>query len=104
MVISNLWADATSVRSYLASELGPDFFTATVFSSDIGINKPAKEIFVHALELADANTSRSAMVGDDWRRDVGAAQKLGMRAVYIGIDERGCAIADYHVPSLASIF
>lgn len=58
-----------------------DFFDVIVCSEEVGLNKPAKEVFYHSLELAKAKPTESIMIGDDLRVDVIGAEKVGMKGV-----------------------
>lgn len=57
------------------------FFDVIVCSEHVGFNKPDKRIFIHALELANANPSESMMIGDDLEVDILGANQAGMEAV-----------------------
>ncbi len=54
---------------------------AAVFSSDVGLRKPRREIFERALDELGVDPERTVMVGDRLREDVGGAQQLGMHTV-----------------------
>lgn len=62
------------------SKLRP-FFDVIVCSEHIGINKPDKRIFIHALELANAKSEESIMVGDDLQIDILGANQVGIEAI-----------------------
>ncbi len=58
------------------------YFDAWAFSDEVGVYKPDKRIFEHALEgLGSPDPSRCVHIGDRRRTDVAGAQALGMRAV-----------------------
>ena len=58
------------------------YFDAWAFSDEVGVYKPDKLIFEHALDgLGSPDPSRCAHVGDRRRTDIAGAQALGMRAV-----------------------
>jgi putative hydrolase of the HAD superfamily len=57
------------------------YFTATVYSGDIGHCKPRPEPFLKALELLDSTPEAAVHVGDIERTDVAGALAIGMRAV-----------------------
>ena len=82
-IVSNLWSASGPTRKFLDARLG-EIFATRVFSSDLGINKPAAEIFRHALRAIGVDDPEAVlMVGDDWRRDVEPALELGMQAVWV---------------------
>jgi FMN phosphatase YigB (HAD superfamily) len=51
-------------------------------SADLGIRKPAREIFLHALRANDVRPEETAMVGNSLAADVIGAQELGILAVW----------------------
>ena len=58
------------------------YFDAWAFSDEVGVYKPDKRIFQHALAgLGSPDPARCAHVGDRRRTDVAGAQAIGMRAV-----------------------
>jgi FMN phosphatase YigB (HAD superfamily) len=57
-------------------------FDAWAFSDEVGVYKPDRRIFEHALAgLGTSDPRRCAHVGDRRRTDIAGAQALGMRAV-----------------------
>jgi putative hydrolase of the HAD superfamily len=58
-----------------------DRLDVAVFSSDVGLRKPRREIFDRALDGLGVQPERALFVGDRLREDVGGAQQLGMRTV-----------------------
>ncbi|QKJ31670.1 noncanonical pyrimidine nucleotidase, YjjG family [Mucilaginibacter mali] len=58
------------------------YFTHIVVSETIGINKPDKAIFQHAIDLAGATIAESIMIGDSLEADVRGALNFGMDAIY----------------------
>jgi putative hydrolase of the HAD superfamily len=59
------------------------FFEIIVASGDIGIGKPDPRVFRHTLERLGLPPSDAVMVGDNLLRDVGGAQRVGMRGIWI---------------------
>lgn len=57
------------------------YFTATVYSGEIGHCKPRPEPFRKALELLDADPGEALHVGDIERTDVAGSLGVGMRAI-----------------------
>jgi FMN phosphatase YigB (HAD superfamily) len=58
------------------------YFDAWAFSDEVGVYKPDKRIFEHALDgLGSPDPARCAHVGDRRRTDIAGAQALGMRTV-----------------------
>jgi len=58
-------------------------FTATVFSDELGVRKPAPEIFLHALRTLGVEPAAAVHVGDDPILDVQGARGAGMRAIQV---------------------
>ncbi len=79
-VISNGFKESTEMKIH-NNGLGV-YFDNVVISEVIGINKPDKAIFDHALGLAKATVSESMMIGDSIEADIRGAQNFGMKAIY----------------------
>jgi putative hydrolase of the HAD superfamily len=58
------------------------YFQHIIISEIVGINKPDKAIFEHALNLAGAEKSQSLMIGDSLEADVYGALNFGIDAIY----------------------
>ena len=58
------------------------YFTNVIISETVGVNKPDKAIFEHALALAGAEKSQSLMIGDSLEADVYGALNFGIDAIY----------------------
>ena len=58
-----------------------DYFDALTFSGEIGLWKPDRRIFHHALAALDATPTETLFVGDRLVDDVGGAQRAGLRGV-----------------------
>ncbi len=65
--------DCSGLRSY---------FDTIVISDGLGVNKPDKAIFEHALQGAGARKKESVMIGDSLEADIKGALNFGMDAVY----------------------
>lgn len=78
VLLSNAWSD---MRRTVARRFGKlDAFEVQVFSSEVGLRKPAPEIFQYVLDLLGADPEEAIFV-DDFSENVLAARKLGLRAV-----------------------
>jgi putative hydrolase of the HAD superfamily len=62
------------------------YFKHTTFSDEVGIRKPAAEIFALTLRAVGGEPGRSLHVGDDAVLDVQGARGAGMRVVQIAAD------------------
>lgn len=68
-------------RKLQKSDLIQYFETVTI-SEDVGVKKPHKLIFDHALTSAKANIKNSIMIGDNFNADILGALGVGMKAIY----------------------
>ena len=68
-------------RKLQKSDLIQYFETVTI-SEDVGVKKPHKLIFNHALTAANANVESSIMIGDNFNADIIGALGVGMKAIY----------------------
>lgn len=76
-LISNGWVD---LRAYIAESQFEDAFDALVISAEVGLMKPAAEIYRLAAERLRVLPGQAAFV-DDSPANVEAARALGMRGV-----------------------
>jgi putative hydrolase of the HAD superfamily len=58
------------------------YFQHVIISEVVGVNKPDKAIFEHAITLAGATKEESLMIGDSLEADVYGALNFGMDAIY----------------------
>ncbi len=80
-VVTN--GDSTLQREKLARLGIEDRFSVTVCSGDLGVAKPAPEIFAHAARRLGCPAESCAFVGDDWDADIEGSSKAGMLPVWI---------------------
>lgn len=79
MILSNHVPDLDRVLEALHIT---EFFEAVFTSGALGYEKPAREIFLHAIGQA-GSPPRAVMVGDNFNADVTGALSVGMRAVLV---------------------
>lgn len=105
-IVSN-YAHAGVLRGALERVGLLDMVDAVVVSTDVGHLKPHPAIFEAALAALGTPSDSTVMVGDDVKRDVLGARRLGMRAVWVpyprGAPARQVADADATVGSLAEL-
>jgi len=66
------------------------YFSATIFSDEVGASKPSAAVFRAAAMQLDVSPARIVHVGDRESNDVDGPKNVGMRAVlYTGIVDRG---------------
>ena len=58
------------------------YFDIIVCSEEIGINKPAAEIFHYSMKKANTTAQNSTMIGDDYEVDILGAERVGMRTFH----------------------
>lgn len=58
------------------------YFKKIVLSEDIGINKPHPELFIHALQVANAAIENSIMIGDMFDTDIVGAAGVEMDQIF----------------------
>lgn len=79
-IISNGFKETTLTKMEL-SGLNP-YFKQVIISEDVGVNKPNRLIFEHALDKAKATKNESIMIGDSLEADIRGAQSFGMKAIF----------------------
>jgi putative hydrolase of the HAD superfamily len=81
-LVANSWPDPARILRADAEALGlAEHLDAMVFSGDVGLRKPAPEIFIRACEELGIDPGAALFVGDDLERDVQGAASVGMRTV-----------------------
>ena len=76
------------------------YFDGVVLSEDIGVNKPHRAIFDHALRVAGVTADRALMIGDNYEVDIKGAHGAGIDQVFYnvsGVDISGEALAPTHI-------
>jgi putative hydrolase of the HAD superfamily len=79
-LISNGFKESTEIK--VAGTGIAKYFKHIIISEVVGVNKPDKAIFQHALDLACATKAESLMIGDSLEADVMGALNFGMDAIY----------------------
>ncbi|MFI5162406.1 MAG: YjjG family noncanonical pyrimidine nucleotidase [Sphingobacteriales bacterium] len=79
-LISNGFLESTTLK-ISGTDIGK-YFENVIISEVVGVNKPDKAIFQHALDLAGATIPESLMIGDSLEADVYGALNFGMDAIY----------------------
>ena len=84
------FASGRAQDALLAQDGLLEFFTATVYSMDVGHAKPRPEPFRAAIAALGVSTSDDVIhVGDNERTDVGGALAAGLRAIRLEVVRRG---------------
>lgn len=81
------------------------YFAQTTFSDEVGIRKPAPEIFALTLRAIGGDPATAVHVGDDPILDVRGAQAVGMRVVQVSSvsARRNSVRPDLVIPGLAAL-
>ena len=81
-----------------------DFFDVIVCSEEVGKNKPNPDVFHHAMRLANAEASKSVMIGDDLKVDILGASNVGMYTILFDPESKyRKAKGDYTIHDLKEI-
>ena len=91
-LISNSWSTPAYRDEELRQAKLLDLLPVRVYSSQMEVMKPHQAIFQRALSELGVSAVQAVMVGDRLEMDVGGAQALGMRGVWI--DNRGKGLPD----------
>ena len=59
-----------------------NYFKRIVLSEDLGLHKPAIELFHFALSATQSEIRNTLMIGDSWSADIEGAKRVGMDQVY----------------------
>lgn len=79
----------TTFREFLDQHRVLSYFDTLIFSDEVKLAKPNKQIFLTALRAMGASPSETIHVGDHVINDVVGAKRLGMKTVWItGFYER----------------
>jgi putative hydrolase of the HAD superfamily len=79
-LISNGFRESTEFK--IANTAIRRYFQEVIISEIVGVNKPDKAIFQHALNITGAEKHNSLMIGDSLEADVRGALNFGMDAIY----------------------
>ena len=79
-LISNGFRESTEAK-ISGTDIGK-YFQNVIISEIVGVNKPDKAIFMHALQLAGASKPESLMIGDSLEADVYGALNFGIDAIF----------------------
>ena len=81
-VVANSWPEPARLLRADAEAFGlAGLLDVMVFSEDVGVSKPAPEIFLRALEQLGVEPGHAMFVGDRLESDVQGAANLGMTTV-----------------------
>jgi putative hydrolase of the HAD superfamily len=75
------------------------YFRAILIEGELGVGKPHKSVFEHALKAVDCLPGNAWMVGDSLMYDVEPALELGMHGVWMDFAESGLPQSPRCIPS-----
>ena len=64
------------------------YFDKIITSEAAGVKKPNPKIFKYALDLAEATSKESIMIGDNWEADIMGAINNGIDAIYFNYEKQ----------------
>jgi FMN phosphatase YigB (HAD superfamily) len=105
-VVSNtMRTPGAALRGVLAAHHLLEPFAHLTFSDEVGVRKPAKEIFLLTLERLGAAPADAAHVGDDDVLDVAGARGAGLRSIQVRRPGQpaGAHAPDVVIESLAAL-
>ncbi len=96
-VVTN--GSSANQRAKLARSGVEGLLDAVVVSGEVGVSKPDPQIFARALEALEVAPGEAVFVGDDPRRDVVGAARVGMSTVWVSRGLRWPQGPDYPPPT-----
>jgi HAD superfamily hydrolase (TIGR01509 family) len=78
VLLSNAWRDMRKTVARRFGELSA--FEMQIFSAEVGMRKPAAEIFQYLLDMLGADPEEVVFV-DDFNENIQAARRLGLHAI-----------------------
>jgi len=105
-IVSNTFDPPDLLHADLVSDGVAERVDAIVFSSELGLRKPAPEIYRAALVALDVEPANALFVGDRVREDVQGPAALGMRTclvTYFRVDGGDHGLADAVAESPADV-
>jgi HAD superfamily hydrolase (TIGR01509 family) len=105
-IVSNTFDSPDLLHADLVSDGVAERVDAIVFSSELGLRKPAPEIYRAALDALDVEPANALFVGDRVREDVQGPAALGMRTclvTYFRVDGGDHGLADAVAESPADV-
>jgi HAD superfamily hydrolase (TIGR01549 family) len=101
-LLSNSPYPAHLMRQMLAGQGLQQCFEAIVFSSEVGVRKPAPQAFAVLLDRLSARPEESWFVGDEWQADIEGSRRAGMTPILAPLGETGEGTASSDVVRLNS--
>lgn len=80
-----------------------DLLDSITSSEEVGVYKPAQEIFLSGLSKSGCDAVKAIYIGDRWERDVVGAKNVGMVSVLIGSDSHGNPPPDFLIEDISAL-
>lgn len=81
-----------------------DFFDWVFLSEEVGVPKPQKAFFEHAIRVSQCKPGECVVVGDDYIADIQGAGNAGLDQIYFhGAGKEDDRLATYHIHALNEI-
>ena len=80
--ISNTVLSSNAMNHEFSKHQLLDYFDFIITSADLGIRKPAKQIFLLAIDTLKLHPSDIWFVGDNWEQDIIGANAVGLKAIW----------------------
>ncbi|OIQ31900.1 MAG: noncanonical pyrimidine nucleotidase, YjjG family [Crocinitomix sp. MedPE-SWsnd] len=78
-IITNGFKEVQSIK--MGGSNLEQYFDVILCSEDVGVNKPHRRVFEHALDLAGCSAQNALMIGDNFEADIMGAQKVGISTI-----------------------
>ena len=79
------------------------YFHEFITSKELGATKPNPAFFQGVLSSFNLNLSETAMIGNDYEKDITGAKNVGLKTIFITTEQGEFPNADYVIPSFGNI-
>lgn len=94
----------SSIQRQRLRDTGIEHYFENIFiSSEIGYNKPQKELFDYVFKAVGKTNRECIMIGDSEHSDIRGAVNAGMESIYINFSGKKCDIATWSVSSYTEL-
>jgi HAD superfamily hydrolase (TIGR01509 family) len=102
-LVSNIWSPKQLCLAEFLRAGIDGVFHHPIFSSDFRSIKPSLTLFREALDRMGTKPSEAVFIGDDLRRDMQPAKKLGMTTVWMSSQTQAPPNVDFVLPDIHSL-
>lgn len=79
------------------------YFEHIISSEKVGVKKPNPKIFNYALEIANAKSKESIMIGDNFEADILGARGVGMHTIFCNFDKEEVIVNGRSISELVQL-